>query len=187
VNRLVGWVAALGVVGATAALVALTPTDMNTAMELRGQVGDRITSRTLQVEVVGVQLTERLDITYDDLDGSTDGVWIVVDAIVAPMLDTESLDESQVRIGGTSWDASSILDTGDMRSLPYGPGVAQRGQLVFEVPRSAIEGGPRADIVIRSSADDRLDSVAVVSVDLGALEVSPSVDIGIPAVVDVQR
>lgn len=180
-NRLAGWAAAIGVLGVTAAVVAVTPTDMTTSIEVRGEVGQLIHSRLADVTVLDVRLTHRLDVTYDEVDGTTDGVWVVVDAVVTPNLERLSLGDSILRIGGTTYGVSDILGIDDLRNQPYGAGITLQGPLVFELPASALEapGARSATILITPSADSRLDSVPVVVVDLTALEIAPSIDIGV--------
>jgi hypothetical protein len=184
VNRPAGWAAAFVLLAATAALVAVTPTDMNTPFELTGRVGDRIQARLAEVEVLDVRLTDRLDVTYeDDVDGTTEGVWVIVDAIVTPTMGRLSLDGITLRIGGTTYGtAQDILGFGSMLTQPYGPGVTQQGTMVFELPRSALDAAPTATIVFALSPDPRLDSLPAVVVDLAGLDVLPSVDIGQPFV-----
>lgn len=175
-NRLVGWAAAIGVLGATAALVAATPTDMTTSIEVLGEVGQPIHSRLADVTVLDVRLTDRLDVTYDEVDGTTDGVWVVVDAVVTPTLGRLSLGDSILRVGGRTYGASDILGSDDLRIQPYGAGITLQGPLVFELPTSALTGS--ATIVIEPSGDTRLDSVPAVVVDLAALEILRSIEVG---------
>lgn len=188
-NRLAGWAIAIALLAASAALVAVTPVDLDTPFELTGRVGDRIPSRLAEAEVIDVRLAQRLDITYDsEIDGTTEGLWVVVDARVTPTLRAMRLTETAVRIDGvTYWANDSVLGVQSMLSQPYGAGITQQGQFVFELPREAIERASAATIIFSTSSDARLDSVPAVVVDLTRLEVLRSVDIGLPFVPEGQR
>jgi hypothetical protein len=185
VNRLAGWAAAIALLGASAVLVAVTPTDISTPFELTGRAGDRIPTRLAEIEVVDVHLAERLNITYDDVDGSTHGVWLVVDARVTPTQDPIYLSDSTVRIHGVTYAVNdSILGTDSMIGQRFGAGITREGPFVFELPRQAIEGASTATVVITPSSDARLDTVAAVVVDLEGLDVLRSIDIGVPFVTE---
>lgn len=188
-NRLAGWGAAVLLLGASAALVAVTPTDLDTPFELTGRMGDRIPARLAEVEVLDVRLAERLDVTYDDeIDGSTSGVWMIVDARVTPTQRPLNLHDSAVRIGGVTYRADdALLGSESMLSQPFGAGIALEGSFIFELPRAALDAASTATIVIATTSDARLDSVPAVIVDLDGLEVLRSVDIGLPVVPDGDR
>lgn len=184
-NRVGGWAAAIGLLLATGALVAVTPADPNAPIEVGGAVGERITARTMDATVLDVRLTDRIDVAYEDLDGSTPGVWLVVDAEITPTLEPITLDHSFVRVGGVRYEASPILGIGSMLYQRYGAGVTQRGPIVFELPLSALTapGAGRATIVLLTG-DGRLDSLPAVTVDLTALEPLPRIGIDRPVVAE---
>lgn len=177
-----GLLAAAVVLAGAAALVAVTPDDMNGPFVLTGGPGHPVTARLATVEVLDVQLTEHLEVPFDDVDGSTDGVWMVVDAVVTPALGRLSLSGTILRIGRLTFSASEILGSDSMLTQRYGAGISQRGPFVFELPRSALAGAGSATIVFETTSDPRLDSVPAVVVDLTALDLQDSVEVAEPSV-----
>ncbi len=140
VNRLGGWAGAVGVIAAAALLVTVTPSDMTTSFEVVGRVGEPIHARLADVEVLDVRVTDRLNITFDEADGSTDGVWVAWmrwsrRAMGRLDLDRHARFASVAR--PTRHPASSVI--GDMMAQPYGAGVAQQGPIVFELPATALD------------------------------------------------
>lgn len=188
-NRLVGWGAAVALLAATGVVVAITPDDMSTAIENTGRVGDRVSARLITVELVDVSLSERIELDYEEIDGSTAGVWVVAEAIVTPTMSRINLDGSSLRIGGTTYGSSDLLGLEDVRTQPYGAGVPQQGILAFEIPKSALDapGADHATMVFATESRIVLDSVPVFEVDLTELPIRPSTTISAAWVPDVER
>ena len=186
------WAAGLLIVAAlvaSAAVVAGAPDndDITAPILVRAGVGETVSGRTLTATVESVELAEYLDVKYNAAgDTNTDGVWVVVDTVLTARLDTVVLGDSQLWIGDVHYRVSDILPAPTPLQLSYGADVPQRGSLVFEIPRSALEepGASQASIVLLSSGDPRLDSVPAIVVDLTGLDVLPRVRIDERAVVD---
>lgn len=174
------WAAGLAIGAAllgSGALVATAPdNDALTAPFFeRGGLGETVSGRHLTAVVDSVRLTEYLDVKYAEApDTTTDGVWVIVDATLTPRLDTLSMGEAQLWIGDVRYHVSDILPAPSPLRLAYGADIPQRGSLVFEIPRAALDdpGAARASIVLQHAFDSRLDSVPVVVVDLTRLEIS---------------
>jgi len=153
----------------------------------KGAVGDTVSGRNLTATVGSVELTEYLNIKYNDVgDTSTDGVWVVVDTVLTARLDTVILSTAELWIDDVRYRVSDILPAPTSLQLSYGAGIAQRGSLVFEVPRDALKapGATQASIVLYNTGDARLDSVPVIVVDLTGLDISARHRIDERAVVD---
>lgn len=186
------WIAGIAIVAAlagSAVLVALAPDNdgITAPFFIRGGMGDTVSGRNLTAVVNSVELADYLDIKYNDAgDTSTEGVWVVVDAVLTARRDTVGVGDAQLWIGDVHYGVSDILPAPTSLQLSYGADVPQRGSLVFEIPLAALKdpGAAQASIVLYDKVDARLDSVPVVVVDLTGLDVKPRVRIDERAVVD---
>lgn len=174
------WIAGAAIIAAlagSAVLVAGAPDneDVTGPFFSHGSIGDTVSGRNLTVEVTSVRLTKYLDIKYNDAgDTSTDGVWVVVDTVMASRITTLVLGDAELWIGDVRYAISDILPSPTSQQLSFGPDVPQRGSLVFEIPESALTdaGASHASLVFYTTSDPRLDSFPVVAVDLTGLTVS---------------
>lgn len=186
------WAAGLAIAAAlvgAGVVVAEAPDDdeLTAPFFNSGGIGDTVSGRHLTALVDSVKLTERLDVKYDEIgDTSTDGVWVVVDAVLTARLGYVSLGSSELWIGDVRYRVSDILPTPSPLQLGFGSDIPQQGSLVFEIPRGALDdpGASRASIVLFHNGDARLDSVPVIVVDLTGLETSASERIDEPRVVE---
>ena len=186
------WVAgiAIGALLVGSALAVATAPDNDGVIApfpVYGALGDSVSGRTLTVTVNSVELTDSLLVKYRDIPAiTTGGVWVVVDATTTARLAPAGLTHMELHIGDISYQVADVLPAPTPLQLNYGPGVPQRGSLVFEVPRSALDaaGAARASLVFLPQLDSSLDSVPVVVVDLTGLDVKPSIRIEEIAVVE---
>ena len=182
---------AAGLALAAAAVAVGTAPDSDRIVEpflVTAEVGEVATGRLLSAEVSGVTLARTIVVKYrqDAAPINTDGVWVVVDATVTPQLDILTLTSAQLRIGNVHYGVSSLLPEPTMLTQGYGAGIPQRGDLVFEIPRSALDapGATSASIVFLPVVLPRLDTVPAIVVDLTRLEVGDTARIDPVVVVD---
>lgn len=153
-----------------------------------GIVGDDVSSRLLAVRVHEVVVADQIVAKYrsEEQQLESAGVWVVVDVTVTPTTDTVSLDQAQLWIGDARYRPSGMIPSPSIQLITYGAGVPMRGDLVFEIPRSALDGQPasQASIVFSPAFQVRLDTVAVVVVDLESPDIERMVRIDPARVVD---
>lgn len=187
--RWVGGLAVGALLVASALAVATAPDNaaVIAPFAITGPAGEPVSSRTLTVTVNGVALTESLLVKYRDLPAiDTDGVWVVVDTTISANLGTEGLGYVELWIGDVHYRVADVLPPPTPLQLTYGAGVPQRGSLVFELPREALDapGAARATVVFLPRLDSSLDSAPVIGIDLTGIDVRPSIRIEEVAVVD---
>ena len=184
-----------GAVSAMTVVVALTATvvvygitphgdDINAPFNVRGDIGDVLTGRTLTGSVTAVRLASSIDATAADSEwtGETTGTWVVVDADIAARFEPSSLYRPTLTIGDTTYYATErlplvTLDDGSVR-----PGIASAGVILFEVSDEALRSpeAARAEIGINASFQAILDSRLVTQVDLTSLPVEADVAVSRP-------
>ncbi|HWR85962.1 MAG TPA: hypothetical protein VN200_08215 [Rhodoglobus sp.] len=171
------------VVGVIAVGTAPNGTNVVDPFAVWGAPGEAVEGRVLTAEVLGARAGSELLIA-DGADAPIDspGVWLVVDVELTAAQGWLSLSQTEVQIDGSDYRTSPIADDTALLTLPYGSDVPMRGSLVFELPEAAIEAGT-ARLVLRTTIDDRLDSVPVISLDLRELETSDEVSVEPPVVV----
>jgi hypothetical protein len=183
------WLAALGLVVAASIAVATAPQEGTLADPFvrTGVEGRVLHTRTVDVEVTGVRLTEQLNIAYDETRLDTDGVWVVVDLIVTSNVDSVRLSNSELHLNGVAYGTYTLPNPG-MGYITYGAGVPVRGPLVFELPSSALQGGGLDDarVYLQAGVSVQLDDIPEVIVDLSGLEVARSEIIDEAVVVGVR-
>lgn len=185
------WVSGAAIVAGlvvAGALVATAPDEeaITAPLLVTGVVGETVSGRDLVAVVDDVRLTRYLDVKYREAgDTSTVGVWVVVDTVLTSRIDPVFLSSSELWIGSVRYRISDILPNPSPLQLPYGPGIPQRGSLVFEIPAGALDdpGASHASVVLYDRVDSRLDSVPVIVVDLTGLEISARERIDEPSVV----
>ena len=187
--RWVGGLSAAALLAVSAVAVATAPDNaaVTAPFPISGPMGEAVTARALVVTVHSVELTEKLDVDYRDIPAiGTDGVWVVVDTTIESRLGLLGLSYAELWIDDVHYRVSDALPAPTPLLVTWGSGVPQRGSLVFELPRDALDAGgaSRASIVFLHRLDASLDSVPVVAVDLTTLDVSPSVTLAEPKPVD---
>jgi hypothetical protein len=183
------WLAALGLVVVASIAVATAPQDGSIANPFvrTGVEGEVVHTRSIDVEVTGVRLTDELNLAYDESRLGTDGVWVVVDLVVTSNIDSVRLEYTELRLNGVAYGTRSLPNPA-MDFFTYGAGVPVKGSLVFELPTSALEGGGLADarVYLQAGVSVQLDDIPEVIVDLSGLEVARSEIIDEAVVVGVR-
>lgn len=183
-RALAGGVGALALVAIAALAVSTAPNDATIVdpFEVTGAVGQVVTARQVSAEVHEVRLVHELDVPYgfDDVNGTTEGVWVVVDATLTAQAQPIGTGFSELHIGDYVFRASDILPTPALTDVRYGAGVPVTGTLVFEVPAFVVSlpGAANATLVVRDLLTPQLDSVPVIRLDLSGLTVEKFATIG---------
>lgn len=177
-----GIACAVALLIASGAAVASAPDSerITAPIEVRGGVGDILSSRLLTAQVSQVRLADYLDVKYRDAgDTSTDGVWVVIDLTLTPRERTITYSDAQLRIGDDVYTHSLVLPAPTLYTMDYGAGIPERGSWVFELPMSALEapGASSAVLVLQTQG---LDSTPAVRIDLTSIEIRPRVRIDEP-------
>jgi hypothetical protein len=144
-----------------------------------GAIGDETSGRNITATVTGVRLADEV-VAANGWSGSTEGVWVVVDASVAAAVSDYGalLRAARLQIGDTLYSASSRPDLGTIAGQSLTTGIPLTGPLMFEVPRDILQTDAAADAEVQLGldADVRVDSLIVVPVDLGSLPVEESIE-----------
>jgi len=145
----------------------------------RGTVGEELVARHHVATVHEVSLADRVEI--DDWQGTTSGVWLVVDATLAARVETVTV-VSSVFVGGVRYAGSSRpgIDTLDGRVADAG--FPLRGAMLVELPRDILDVPAARAAVLRISGggDARLDGVIELVLDLTTLEHVDRVQLSAP-------
>ena len=158
-----------------------TPTDeaWQGPIVVSGEMGEILTGRNIEAVVSDVRVAEAVTAS-NGWAGPTSGVWVVVDASVAAVVDDvgASLGTAELVINGVTYSASDRPDNGTIARASLSTGIPLTGPLMFEVPRELVESeaASSAAIQLAIKGDPRTDSMLVVGVDLTALPLLPSID-----------
>ena len=172
-KRALAWLVGITMVALAAVVGEVTLTDgqQQAPFAVDAAVGERAEGRTLAVTVRQVRVTEQVS---DGRGWTASGRWVVVD-LDAEARETETgalLALAQLDLGDRRISASERPESIASASLHLG--LAQSGSLAFELPDGAT--GP-AVLRIGRSAEDRLDSVVELAIDLDALEQVAEIDL----------
>jgi hypothetical protein len=144
-----------------------------------GDIGETLTGRNIEAVVSEVRIAESVTAS-NGWAGPTSGVWVVVDAAVASVVDDfgVSLGTAELVIDGVTYSASKRPDDGTIARASLSTGIPLTGPLMFEVPRELVESeaATSARIQLAINGDTRADSLLAIAVDLGALPLLPSVE-----------
>lgn len=180
--RMVANGAGLVVVLAGAWLVAQTtpsPEQWQGPFVVHGELGETVTGRNIEASVTEVRIAEEV-VASNGWAGATTGVWVVVDASVATVVNDLGglFDGATLVINDTVYSASLRPDTATLAGRPLSTGVPLAGSLMFELPRDLVHSIGAEDAVIRLSLNDdtRTDSLVEVAVDLTELPILPRVE-----------
>jgi hypothetical protein len=183
VNRLTASLTVVGLLAVGGVAVATAPSDDTIVAPflVRGEPGEPIASRLATVVVNDVAVARELDLSYaydPDFgepapDTRSAGVWIVVSLDVTATHKSIELGNSEVRIDGVRYRASTVLPDPDLPSFAFDPGVTVRGSIVFELPAAAVRSAAAsdADLVFLPRLVPALDTVPTLRVDLRAIHV----------------
>ncbi|WP_152631051.1 hypothetical protein [Agreia bicolorata] len=184
-----GAMSALTVVAALVATVVvygITPhgDDINAPFNVRGNIGDVLTGRTLTGSVTSVRLASSIDATAADSDwtGETTGTWVVVEADIAARFEPSSLYRPTLTIGDTTYYATERLSLVTLDDGSVRPGISSAGVILFEVANDQLQSADaaKAEIGINSSFQSILDSRLVTEVDLTSLRVEANLAVSRP-------
>lgn len=176
-NRLVGALVAGGILLAGGVAVATAPngTAVFAPFAVYAGADGAADGRLVSVQLLDLRAAETItpDYGYDEPSVTSEGVWIVVDCVLTANEGYESMGNIELEVGNRVFRVYDVLPDPNLGVLEYGAGVPMQGVLVFEVPADALTGAAAstARIVVNPSVDSRLDSVAVVPVDLSLLTV----------------
>jgi hypothetical protein len=188
-SRVLGWIAAVGVVLVASIAVATAPQDGTIADPFvrTGAEGELVHARKFDVEVTGTRIAEELNLQYDESRLGSDGAWVIVDLIVTSNTGTVALAYTELRIDGIAYRTRSLPNPA-MDFLSYGAGVPVKGSLVFEVPSSALEGPglDAASVYFQAGVAVQLDDIPEVLVDLSEQDVARTEIIDEPVVLGVR-
>jgi hypothetical protein len=156
--------------GAAVAVHATTPTaeDRIAPFVESVDVGEWGEGRTFTSRVEDVVLAGQ--VTDGDWTGMTEGTWVVVTLTAEAHLAPGSITASLL-LGDRQFDASARAGSSTLDGVKLSPGLAKRGELIFEVPRGSLRDH-RAVGRLRLStvANPNLDSVVEVALDLAGLD-----------------
>jgi hypothetical protein len=184
-----GAVSALTVIVALVATVVvygITPhgDDINAPFNVRGNIGDVLSGRTLTGSVTSVRLASSIDATAANSDwtGETTGTWVVVEADIAARFEPSSLYRPTLTIGDTTYYASERLPMVTLDDSSVRPGISSSGVILFEVSNDELQSpeAAKAEVGINASFESILDSRLVTEVDLTSLPVEADVAVSQP-------
>ena len=168
------WVVIAGsiaLVGLTYGVAATVPTTaaMEAPFATRGVVGETLSGRVLEATVTELRFADEL--RADDWRGTTNGAWLVVDAIVAGVIERTTVS-AVLMVDGIEYAASDRISFDALTERVVDPLLPIIGSIAFEVPADLAEapGADEATLVLQPGGDARLESVLEVRVDLTALQ-----------------
>jgi len=164
---------------------ATTPTDdeRDAAIAVSGSIGDTLSGRNIAGRVDSVELAHEVS-ADNGWTGETTGTWVVVEARASAVVDetTGPSLNAVLRIGDTTYSASSRPRDATIADASLQAGIPVTGALVFEVPSDVLTtpAARAARIEFAAKSDTRADSLVVVTVDLTALDIRDSVSVVSP-------
>jgi hypothetical protein len=142
----------------------------------RGAIGDRIVSQHLVATVHDVFLADEVEL--DSWGGTTNGVWLVIDATLEATVEREGVDV-ELYVDGVQYPSSSRADSSTVDGSVVDPGFPLTGPILIELPADIASqpGAHGAVLRISTGSDPRLDSVIELVIDLTQLETRGSVEL----------
>ncbi|MCU1447746.1 hypothetical protein [Cryobacterium sp.] len=183
--RHVGNGAALLAILAVAAIVLHTTPDrelQQSPIAVRATLAEPASGRNIRATVHSVAVTESVT-AGNGSAGSTPGVWVVVESSVEAVVDDQAtLGTAVLRVGDTSFSASTRPDYATVVKRGLATGIPLNGPLMFELPADIASGKAAADATLELAinSDPRVDSLLVLPVDLARLDVTTSLDVDYP-------
>lgn len=173
-KRAMPWVITLLLIAAAWVVAFVTPTDRGTTepFPIAATIGEEVVARDFVLTVQEVRAAESISTP----DGwSADGTWVLVDlaAEAARVQNGTRLSGATLTLGDRTYRASERMTS--MFGHPLVPGIPYRGTLAFELPQDALHGTGILHLSTRE--DNRGDNVAELTLDLGALEILPAVEL----------
>lgn len=173
-KRALGWLAGLAMVAAAAAIGQATLNDGQEQgpFPVAATIGESAVGRTFAVTVDAVRMA---DAVTGPRGWHASGNWLVVD-LEAEARETETasiLELMDLRAGGVTYSASERPDS--LVDTPLSVGMARAGSIAFELPETVTAG--EAVLRFGRTAEDRLDSIVELRLDLAALERVPTAEL----------
>ncbi|MBS1673436.1 MAG: hypothetical protein JSS74_05670 [Actinobacteria bacterium] len=168
-RAVLGWVAAAGMVAASAVLISVTPPQSKDPDPFVVTVaqGERGVGRNIDVSVMGVRRVQEITATPYGSTWSARGNWLVVDLHAAAVTtQTGSLFRgAQFLIDGKTYTATERIATGaNLLGTSLLPGVPRAGSVAFELPAGLDSGS--GTLAFSMNSDARADSQIRVPIDL---------------------
>ena len=150
--------------------------DIEAPFPVTGDVGELIVSQHQVVTVHAVSLAREVEL--DSWEGTTAGVWLVVEATLASRVESTTV-EANLFLDGVRFPGSNRPGTDVLGGRIADAGFPRVGAILIELPADVVErpGAHSATLRIASGTDVRLDSVVELSIDLPALELHDRVEL----------
>lgn len=134
-----------------------------------GELGDQLVSEHHVVTFHDAALADEIEL--DLWEGTTSGVWLVVDATVASRVERSTIG-IDVFVDGVEYGASKRASSDTIDAAVAEPGLPRTGPLLVELPRDILDrpGARTAIVRLGASGDTRLDAVIELRLDLTELD-----------------
>ena len=168
--RLRALLGATVLVGAAVSVHATTPTEEDRIGPFveSVDVGEWGEGRTFASRVEDVVLAGQ--VTDGDWTGTTEGTWVVVTLTAQAHLEPGTITATLL-LGDRQFDASTRAGSSSLDGVKLSPGLAKRGELVFEVSRESLrDHGAVGRLRLSTVAFPNLDSVVEVPLDLADVD-----------------
>lgn len=169
--------AGLGLLALAFGVAFSTPGDeqVEAPFAVTGELGEQIVSQHLVATVDDVALAREVELGF--WDGTTSGVWLVVDATLQARVDRTTVD-ADVFIDGVRYAGTSRAGTDTLDGRVADAGFPLTGSILVELPADVrdLPGARAAVLRIGPGGDSRLDSVIELRIDLTALDVQDAVE-----------
>ena len=161
-----------------------TPTndEWQSPIAVSAEVGESAAGRNIEATVTDVRVARSVA-TSNGWSGLTSGIWVVVDATVAAVVeDGVPLGTAQLQIGSVAYSATLRAESSTLADATLSTGIPLTGSLAFEIPEAVLTSAEAADtdIHLAISADPRSDSMIVVPVDLTAVDIEDAITLDTP-------
>lgn len=180
-RRVVALPVGIGLTLAAFAVASTTPSDdaLQDPFPVTGQIGEVIASQHHVVTVHDAFLAR--EVTLDSWDGTTSGVWLVLDATLAARVERSTV-AVDLFVDGVRYSGTNRADNDTLDSRVADAGLPLVGAMLLELPAGILEapGARSATLRVSSDGDTRLDSVVELRLDLTALEISDHVELERP-------
>ena len=169
--------AGLGLLALAFGVAFSTPSDdqVEAPFVVSAELGEQTVSQHLVAQIDEVALARDVELGF--WNGTTAGVWLVVDGTIQARVDRTTVDV-EVEIDGVRYAGTSRTGTDTLDGRVVDPGFPITGSILVELPADILDvpGARSAVVRIKPGGDSRLDSVIELVVDLTALDVQDRVE-----------
>jgi hypothetical protein len=161
---------------------APTAAERDAPLYVNGAVDERLVGRNIAATVTSVTLADEVT-TSRGWTGTTEGVWVVVDASAEAVTDENgALLYAWLVIGDATYSASPRPGLGTLANSALSVGIPASGPIMFEVSREAAASvdAATAHVQFAVSNDPRADSLINVEVDLPGAPTAATLDVDEP-------